>query len=91
MAKKTNPFPVLGRLLVRKGKTAGLFIPFDVPGQLPSGIYEIREVLGELIVARIGDPAMPDARYQGSSVEDLLGSGVAGMTAAELESLKPRE
>lgn len=89
MPRKTQPKPPpaklyrsLGRLLVRRGKVAGLFIPFGATG-LASGLYEIREVIGELTVVRVGNPAMPDPMYQGVDVLSLVQNPEAAMTAAE--------
>lgn len=81
------PTRTLGRLLVRKGKTAGIFIPF--PGRpLKNGIYEIREVMGEITLAFVGTPAMHDARYQGITLNELLAeAGTAGMTQKERDRL----
>jgi hypothetical protein len=75
-----------GRLLVRKGRVAGLFVPLrDIT--LKNGIWEIREILGELTLVYIGEPAMQDDRYQSLSVQDLLGEASAVMTKEEWKEL----
>lgn len=76
----------LGRLIVRKGKTVGLYFPF-VPGGLQNGIWEIREVLGELTLVYLGEPAMPDARYQGRDVRDLVHDPSCAMTPKEWDEV----
>ena len=77
-------FKTLGRLLVRKGKTAGLFIPFG--GGLKSGIYELRSSPLDpdgISLVWVGEPVLKDAAYQGLSVEGLVGCPEAGMTKTE--------
>lgn len=59
----------VGRFLVRGAKVAGIFCP--VGDTLKPGIYEITEVLGELIVTNIGQPAMPKARVNGLDLSGL--------------------
>lgn len=60
----------LARICVREGQVCGLFIPLK-DNNLKQGVYEIREILGELIVVRIGDPIMSLERYNGLSLENL--------------------
>ena len=75
----------VGRIVVRKGKTPGLFIPF--PAGLEPGVWEVREVLGELTLVRIGTPAMRDARLQALGLDELYGERYSSlMTQEELDS-----
>ncbi len=86
-APPPGTFTRLGRILVRKGKTAGLFMPFSQPGQLKNGIWEVREVLGELTLKYIGVPALPDVQYQGLDPQGLLcKSHLIGVTEEEYDA-----
>jgi len=72
----------LGRLVVRKGKTVGLFLPFAK--DIPPGIYELNEIMGEMTVRYHGKQAMPDARYNGLTPDGLLAEiATAAMTEEE--------
>lgn len=74
-----------GRLLVREGKTAGLFIPFDA-GVLCPGIWEVQEVLDTFQLVFIGPPLMSEAMGNGREIGDLIKEPSALMTRAELEA-----
>lgn len=75
---------ILGRILARKGKTVGVFIPFQTDA-LENGIWELREILGEIQIVRIGKPALPDARYQALQPNDMVNSPFATMTKKEID------
>lgn len=60
---------VVGRFLVRKDGILGLFVP--ISSSLVPGIYEIREVMGEYIIVRIGEPAMRPERLNALSLDGL--------------------
>jgi len=60
----------VGRILVRKGKIAGLFLPID--GSLEEGLYEVSNVLGEITIKRIGNSAMHEARLNGIDVGEVF-------------------
>lgn len=79
---------VVGRIIARGENIAGLFIPMG--DSKLKGIYEIRECMGELMIKRIGDPAMPDARFTGLDLEGLhCERATAGMTTEELDGVDP--
>lgn len=59
----------IGRI-VSRGKIAGLFIPFGEG--LPNGIYQIRDIMGELSIVRVGDAAMPEGRFTGVDLDGLF-------------------
>jgi len=59
----------IGRMLVREGKIAGLFIPINEG--LPPGVYNIMEIMGEISVRRVGDSAMDDARLNSLGLDGL--------------------
>lgn len=85
MAKKKAQFPVVARIVVRKGKTAGLFVPFGpAPTAMQEGVWEVRDVLGELTLKFVGKPYMDSARLNGLSLNELVGISSAAMTEAEL-------
>ncbi len=78
---------LLGRLIVRKDKIAGLYIPF-VPNGLESGIYNVEEILGEITIKRIGTPAMESVLYDSLDLNELYAKrGGAGMTEGEIIDL----
>jgi hypothetical protein len=55
------------------------------------GVYEIREILGELQVIRLGDPAMDKPRLTGLDLEGVFAEiGSAALTEAEWEGLKEK-
>jgi hypothetical protein len=60
---------VVGRIIARGEGIVGLFIPVQSDMY---GIYEVREIMDELTVTRIGDPATPRARFTGLDLEGLL-------------------
>ncbi len=64
-----SAYKIIGRLVARKGKTAGLFLPIE---GLDQGIYEIREIMGEMSIVRIGMPDLKLARFNGLSLEGLM-------------------
>lgn len=80
----------LGRLLVRKGKTCGLFIPL-VKDPVEPGIYELRNILGALTLVRIGTQAMSEAQVNARGVGDLVGDPSALMTEEELAGITQDE
>ncbi len=75
----------LARLLVRKGKAAGLYLP--LAQGLPTGIWEIRDIMGVLTLVRVGSPAMGDQRFQSLEVAELVGDPFACRTQKEITSV----
>jgi len=61
----------LGRILVRSDNITGLFIPFGDNSMEP-GIYELREVMGEKVIVRIGYPATPMGRLSTINLDEVL-------------------
>lgn len=59
----------IGRILARKNTTAGLFIPMGKG--LPNGVWEIREIMGEYVLKKVGLPDMKDKQYQALDLEGL--------------------
>ena len=79
----------IGRIIARKD-VVGLYLPLG--DKSLHGIYEIRECLGEMTIHRIGDPAMPEPRFQGLDLTGLFNaSAQAGMTQAELDEAKAND
>ncbi len=62
-------FKPVGRI-VSRGEIGGLFIPFKEG--LPYGIYEVRDVLGELLLTRIGDSAMTQLQLESRDIDGLF-------------------
>ena len=84
----------LGRVLVREGKTVGLFIPMSSNDKvsLGPGLYEVREIMGSLNLIRIGEPAMENVKLQAKRVDHLVQDPYATMTADEIrECCEPPE
>ncbi len=80
-------FSTLGRI-VSRGKVCGLFIPMDKG--LPEGIWEIRSIMGELTLVKIGQPAMENKRLHGLDLEGLFSERpLCAMTQEELNGVKP--
>lgn len=75
---------IYGRLLVRKNKNAGLYIPFN-PDFLEEGIYEIRQNpwLEDLTIKYIGKPHMNITKYNALTIESLIQNPSSGMTKEE--------
>ncbi len=42
---------LIGKLVITKDKGSGTFIPYTT-GSLPPGTYEVREVLGNIVLVR---------------------------------------
>jgi hypothetical protein len=80
----------LGRIIVREKKLIGLFFPLG--DGLEEGIYEIREILDELVVVRIGKSAM-NSRFL--NAYDLNGLEMrkwdVALTAEELKEVCDKE
>lgn len=77
----------LGRIIVRTGKIAGLYIPLEADGLEP-GIYEIYEVLGEIVVKNLGKSIAIQERVDALSIEDVLDNRFEyGLTEAEYKKL----
>lgn len=85
-------FKPIGRICVRSENVCGLFIPFNSDtSPLKSGIYEIREVLGELIIVSIGKPATSEAMYESLSLEEMVEElPYSAMTKEEIQSERKR-
>lgn len=76
----------VGRIISRGDKTAGLFFPLGEG--LPIGIYEVRQVMGELTIVEIGQPAMYLPRFTGLSLDGLHAERpLCCMTQEELDSV----
>jgi hypothetical protein len=73
---------ILGRLLVRKDRIAGLFLP--MPNGLAPGIYEIRELMGEYHLKLIGQSCMQEPRLNGLELNGLMSEPHCIMTTEEL-------
>lgn len=81
----------IARILVRKDKIAGLFIPMGNPIlHLNPGIWEVRETLETYTLKFIGKPAMPEPRLNGLTLDSLLcETQFALMTEQELQNVRP--
>lgn len=76
----------VGRLLVRKGKIAGLFIP--VQEGMKEGIYNVVEIMGEIQVRFVGPSAMPEPRLNGIDILGVFNErGSTMLTPDEIEKL----
>lgn len=76
-------YKTVGRLLVRKFKAAGLFIPFEF--QPNNGLYEVKEIMGENVLTYLGEPDMPNIECY--NVGDLVQNPHALMTTKELQKV----
>jgi len=80
---------IVGRIVAR-GEVVGLYLPMGKSDRL-DGIYNVVEVLGELQIQRVGDPAMPRGQFTGLGLEDLMVSRPAScMTEAEYDSVRQK-
>lgn len=61
---------VVGRIVARGEKIAGIFMPMG-EGSL-DGIYNVVEIMGELQIKRVGDPAMKREQFTGIGLDDLM-------------------
>jgi len=76
----------IGRIIARGNNIAGLFMPFGDCSL--HGIYEITEIMGELTVERVGDPAMRLEQFEGMDLESLhIYRKEACMTQEELDKV----
>lgn len=65
---------VLGRIVARDG-VAGLFIPYKSQENLLDGIYEVREILGELTLRYVGKANLQEdqpERFYSVGINDLF-------------------
>ena len=77
----------IGRIIARGEKMVGIYMPLGNTDLL-DGIYEVRECMGELTIHRIGEPAMPRARFTGLDLNGLMADRpYSVMTEAELKSV----
>jgi len=70
----------LGRLAARKG-VATIFVPskdFDF-----DGVYELREVMGELQLRYVGQPAMRETEYYGKDCNGLFDNRTTSLMTKE--------
>lgn len=82
---------VVGRIISR-GSVTGLFIPMDKGQTMPVGIYEIREIMGELVVTYVGKPALKEQRLTGLDLDGVFAEKeMAAMTAEELSRVTYKE
>lgn len=51
---------ILGRLVAREN-SVGIYIPFN--GNNLDGLYEVKEVEGEIVITKIGDPALSSKKF----------------------------
>ena len=78
-------FKVVGRIIAR-GEIVGLFIPME--DHELYGIYEVRQIMDELTIAKVGLPAMTDGRFTGIGLNDLMADRpYSVMTEQELASV----
>jgi hypothetical protein len=81
-----QPTKYYGRLLVRKGRMAGIYMPLrDL--SLKDGLWEVREINDKIELVYIGKPAMPAKLYQELSLHELLGQPSSIMTKKEWKEL----
>lgn len=73
---------IIGRLLIRKDKIAGLYIPFDT--NFEAGLYDVREIMGEIQIVFKGIPAMNPGRLNGLSCDQLIQYPESLMTEEEV-------
>lgn len=84
-----DAFGVVGRVVVRTN-CVGLFFPLPgTPGcpALAPGVYEIKNVFGELTMRRVGDSSIPEPRLSGLSLDDVVDLRTSAVTPAELKRL----
>lgn len=62
---------VVGRIVARGDKIAGIFIPMG-DGPKLDGIYNVVDIMGELQIHRVGDPAMKREQFTGVDLESLM-------------------
>ncbi len=60
----------VGRLLVRKDKIAGIFIP--IGGNLQAGLYDVQEVMGEIQIRYVGNPVLAEGALNGLDLNGLM-------------------
>lgn len=72
----------LGRILIREGNIIGLFFPYSA-NRLKYGIYEIHEILDELQLVYIGEPALENKRVNALDFTSLQDPQVM-LTSQEL-------
>ena len=81
----------LGRILVRKDKICGLFVPFR-DSTLKEGIYSVDEFLDEILLRYVGIPHMHEDRLNGLDVSELHDElCLCMMTTEELEEASVKE
>ena len=79
-------FKPIARIVARGGNICGLLLPLE--NCELDGIYEIRDVMGELTIIRVGDPAMPESRFTALGLEELLNERpYCSMTQDEIDSV----
>lgn len=84
-----NPFMV-GRIIVREPKVAGLFFPMRTG--LTQGVYEVRNILGEITIVRLGDSAMDNARLNGLGLSELFDErDISALTREEFKFITESE
>lgn len=60
---------IIGRILVRDGKTVGLFFPMGESAE--PGLYDLIEIMGEMTIRRAGDSAMDIVRLNALTPDGL--------------------
>ena len=78
---------IVGRVVAR-GKTSGLFIPFNDGDATPLyGAYNVVECMGELTLQHVGTPALPQGAFEGLGLSELFHRRPSSiMTAEELRT-----
>jgi hypothetical protein len=87
-----SEFEKLGRVVSRGRVTAGLWLPLGTG--LPEGLFEVRQIMGELVIVSVGPSAMQadsSERYTGLSLSGVFNERpYCCMTHEELNALDPR-
>lgn len=81
---------ILGRIVSRGSGILGVFFP--IKKGLPLGIYEIREILGELQIIFVGKPVMEEKRFTALDLNGLANErSHSAMTIKEFNEIKETE
>lgn len=76
----------VGRIVVRKNKVAGLFVPFTSKAQLRPGIYDVVKIMDEPTLVYRGEIAMAD-KADALNLPDLLDYPECLLTQKELDNV----
>lgn len=61
---------IVGRIIARGQNIAGIFIPACEDSL--EGIYNVVDIMGELHIRRIGDPAMDRVQFTAIGLDELM-------------------